>query len=96
MSSVAYLVTRRVKHLATWTQDAVSGADFYATGQHRPVCGAALTHRRDGKDTTRLVWPNFPHEDQSLVAEAAKRPICRACRRTVGALFKQLIEGEPS
>lgn len=79
MSSVAYIVTKDVRHLGAWTQDRREYQLGSRTGAQRPICGGAVR----GYQAT--VWIS-DYEDPAALARAKRKPVCRLCLKTLTAL----------
>jgi len=80
MSAAAYVVTKHVRHLGAWTQDARQGDSLWTQGRYRPICGARVSPPSD------VMWVGFPYENQRKVDFALSRPVCRRCAKTLAAL----------
>lgn len=80
VSSVAYWVTKDVRHLAAWTRDHSERWD----GRFRAICGGAAKGR--------LEWTHLFTDDRSY-GYAMRRPICRRCLKVAQAMAA-LIEHE--
>lgn len=80
MSSVAYVVTKDVRHIASWTQDRESTADYYRTGVYRPICGGKV------RGWKWSLYPDFRYEDEAWAERQMRKPLCRYCVKTLADL----------
>jgi len=80
MGSVAYKVTKDVRHLAPWTQNTQQD-DVWPTGTFRPICG-----RKVEGPNTELLWPGLVYEDQLFAEQSHKKPVCLDCVKVLRRL----------
>ncbi len=80
MSQIAYIVTKDVRHLGTWTQNSEQTESYGPLGAQRPICGGRV------RPFSATLWPGFPYEDQRMLTRAMARPVCKPCLKTLAAL----------
>ena len=79
--SAAYVLTKDVKHLATWTQDREQFGGW-ARGDYRPICGGKVRNPME----TFFIPSGYQYEDSKFVARAERLPVCRLCAKVLVAL----------
>ncbi|NUP32903.1 MAG: hypothetical protein HOU01_14440, partial [Streptomycetaceae bacterium] len=77
MTLVAFVLTKDVKHLASWTQDRKQ--DEYTRGAYRPICGGKVR----GPMATCWTGRAAQYEDPARLARAERLPLCKHCAKTL-------------